>query len=156
MPAVVPGPVTGYGGTPPTDAAALALAKKWIIAATPPPGVHALGAAPVGAPKQPATLVACDWLVRATKWWSTPSSNVDAAKVWLTAHPVTGLVANGTMTGPGQLSAMTERYLQKQDDSLGFEFAPTDGGKVTIRVDVTVVPADAGCASGGSAANTSP
>jgi hypothetical protein len=156
VPAITPGPVPGSNPTAPTDPAALAQAKTWIVAATPPPGVHALEAAPSGAPARPATLVACDWLVRATKWWSTDSSNVDAVKAWLTAHPVTGLVADGSMTGPGRLSALTEHSTKKLDDSIGFEFAPLSGGRVAIRVDVVIVPGGAGCISGGGAAAVSP
>lgn len=154
-PKLIRGPVPGVGGgsgaTGPTDPAALARAKRWIVSAAPPPGVHALDAAPAGAPAEPAQSVACDWLVRATTWWSTASANAEAAKAWLAAHPVTGLVASGSMTGPGALSAVIEISPNSPNDSIDFEFAP-DGDTTTIRVDVTVVPAGAQCASSGSAA----
>lgn len=148
-PALVPGEFAAPGATPPADPVALEQAKEWLAGATPPPGVKVLGAAPVGAPAQPAVSVACDWLVRATKWWSTDASNADAAKAWLTAHPVDGLSLSGTMVGPGPISSLSERSPQQHNDSLQFEFAPVEGSTVAIRVDVVIVPAGAGCASSG-------
>ncbi|GAA2054982.1 hypothetical protein GCM10009820_14530 [Leifsonia soli] len=145
----------GIGGTPPRDDAAMVLAQQWIASAQPPPGVRALDAAPASGPKRPATEVACDWLVRATKWWSTDSAHAAAASAWLTQHPVDGLVTDGTMTGPGDLTAIFEHSPQKQNDSVEFEFAPS-GDSVTIRVDVTIVPAGAQCNSTGGAAQTGP
>ena len=59
------------------------------------------------------------------------------------------------MTGPGEFSAIFEHSLQEQDDSIGFEFAPS-GDNVTIRVDVTIVPAGAQCTSAGGAAQATP
>lgn len=149
-PAFVAGPLPSAAGTPPADPAALALAREWITAATPPPGVHVLDAPPAAGPRAPATTAACDWLVEATKWWSTDSANVAAASTWLTEHPVHGLAADGTMTGPGESSAIFEHAPQKRNDSLEFEFVP-DGDSVTIRVDAVIVPAGAGCASAGAA-----
>ncbi|AYG03047.1 hypothetical protein D7I44_05575 [Gryllotalpicola protaetiae] len=148
-PAIVPGMFAAPGATPPADPAALEQAKEWITAATLPPGVESLDVAPAGAPTQPATIVACDWLARATKWWSTDASNAAAAKAWLTAHPITGMALGGTMDGPGAISSISERSPQKPDDSVQFEFAPVADGAVAIRVDVVVVPAGAGCASSG-------
>lgn len=144
---MVPGPIAAAGGSAPADPAALALAKKWIVAATPPPGVQVLSGPPAGAPRKPATLPACAWLVQATKWWSAPASEVDAVKGWLRAHPVAGLSVDGMTTGPGRLSSLSERPPHTGDDSLGFEFAP-NGGTVTIRVDAVVIPAGSTCISG--------
>jgi len=148
-PRMVRGAFAAPGATPPQDDDAMARAKLWIVSATPPPGVSELDAAPAGAPAGPATLPACDWLVRATKWWATDASNVAAAQSWLRAHPVTGLRFEGTMSGPGALSGLSERSTSADDDSLQFEFAPdaAASGTVDIRVDATLVPQGAGCAS---------
>lgn len=149
-PAIIPGPNVGMGTTPPTDPTALAKAKLWIVSATPPPGVTPLDAAPAGAPTQPATSAACDWLVQATKWWSTPSSNMSDAQAWLKTHPVTGLTADGSLSGPGSLSAVFEHGPEHGNDSLEFEFLP-QGGTTTIRVDAVLVPKGAECLSSGLA-----
>jgi len=149
-PQMVAGGFAVPGATPPQDNDAMSRAKRWIVSATPPPGVKELDAAPAGAPARPATLPACSWLVRATRWWATDSSNVAAAQDWLRAHPVSGLRVDGTMSGPGELSGLSEVSAADADDSLQFEFAPDAAlsGTVDIRVDVTVVPQGAGCASG--------
>lgn len=149
-PTLVAGPTRSFTGTPPDDPAALSLARDWITAVTPPPGVRTLDGPPAGAPREPATMPACDWLVQATTWWSTDGANAAAASAWLTQHPVKGLAADATMTGPGESSAVFEHAPQKQDDSIGFDFVP-DGDSVTIRVDVIVVPTGAQCASAGGA-----
>lgn len=146
-PAIVPGPGGAAHGTPPTDPSAVALARTWIEAAVPPPGVHLLASAPASGPKQAASSAACDWLVQGTTWWSTDSAHVAAASAWLTKHPVAGLTFSGTMSGPGGQSAVFESSAQK-NGSLQFEFVP-DGDSVTIRVDVILVPAGAACASAG-------
>ncbi len=152
MAAIVPGPAPPIGGTAPMDPAAVTLAREWLASATPPPGVHTLNAAPASGPKEAAVSVVCDWLVRATKWWSTDPAHAAAASAWLAGHPIKGLVADGTMTGPGDLSAIFEHPPQKPDDSVEFEFAP-NGDTVAIRVDVTIVPAGAQCTSAGGAAH---
>ncbi|HEY0248455.1 MAG TPA: hypothetical protein VGC45_09355 [Gryllotalpicola sp.] len=104
---------------------------------------------------RPGVLPSCDWLVHATKWWSTDASAADAAKAWLTAHPITGLVADGTMQDSSGLSALTERSPQHEDGSLSFEFIPSGRGSVTIRVDAVLVPHGADCLSGGGSAGSS-
>lgn len=147
----VPGTIPFATGTPPPDPDAVALAQKWIDSVTPPPGARVLDAAPASGPKEPAEEVACDWLVSATKWWSVAAPDADAAKAWLTAHPVAGLVFDGTLTSTDGVSAVFERPPQKQDNSIGFEFAPS-GKDVVIRVDALVVPAGAECSSGGGPA----
>ena len=147
----IPGIIPFATGTPPLDPDAVALAQKWIDSVTPPPGTRVLDAAPASGPKGPAEEVACDWLVSATKWWSVAASDANAAKAWLTAHPVAGLDFGGTLTSTDGISAIFERPPQKQDDSIGFEFAPS-GKDVVIRVDVLVVPAGAECRSGGGPA----
>lgn len=149
VPKVVPGPGGAAGQAPPIDPSAIALARQWIDAATPPPGVRTLDTAPASGPKQPATSVGCDWLVQATKWWSTDSAHAVAVSAWLTQHPVKGLAVNGTMNGPGGQKAIFESAPQKHG-SLEFEFGP-DGDGITIRVDVILVPAGAECAYAGLA-----
>jgi hypothetical protein len=117
----------------------------------PPPGVTELSTAPSAGPADAPTAPACDWLVRATRWWATDAANEAAATAWLTAHPVSGLVPGGAMSGPGDVSSLLERPAQGGNDSLSFEFAPdaAQPRTVDIRVDVTVVPTGAGCASSG-------
>ena len=153
-PTMVPGPGGVATATPPTDPDAIALAREWIAAAAPPPGVRILASAPPSGPEQPATSAGCNWLVQATKWWSTDSSNVVAASAWLTRHPVEGLTFSGTMAGGDGQSAIFEGSAQKQG-TLEFEFVP-DGESVTIRVYVILIPAGAECASAGGTAAGSP
>ncbi|MEY9952710.1 hypothetical protein [Leifsonia sp. EB34] len=150
VPAFVSGLAGPVSGTPPNDPNAVTLARDWVASAVPPPGVRTLGAPPPSSPSAPATTPACDWLVEATKWWSTDRAHLTEASTWLTQHPVQGLAADGTMTGPGENSAIVEHAPQKPDDSIEFEFVP-EGDTVTIRVDVIVVPTGAKCASAGGA-----
>ena len=146
---IVPGPSGVAKGTPPSDPGALSLARQWIAAAKPPPGVRILDAAPTWGPKQPATSVGCDWLVQATEWWSTDSARAATATAWLTQHPVEGLSFSGSMTGPGGQSSVIESAAQKHG-LLEFEFAQ-DSDRVTVRVDAILVPDGAECASAGLA-----
>lgn len=150
-PRLVPGPFLAPRAQPPEDDAALRRAKEWIGSVAAPPGVRELAAAPAGAPTSPASEPACDWLVRATRWWVTDASNQAAAQDWLHAHPVSGLRVGGTMSGPGELSGLSEVSTAHADDSLQFEFAPdsASSGTVDIRVDVTIVPRGASCTSSG-------
>ena len=154
VPRVVPGPGGVAKETQPIDPSAMALARLWIAGATPPPGVRILGRAPSSGPKQPATSVGCDWLVQATKWWSTDSAHLATASAWLTQHPVDGLDFSGTMTGPGGQTAIVETAAQKHG-LLEFQVVP-DSDSVTIRVDVILVPDGAECASAGLAPTSPP
>ena len=147
----IPGPIPFATGTPPLDPDAVALAQKWIGSAAAPPGARVLDAAPASGPDKPSVEVACDWLVSVTKWWSVAASGEDSAKAWLRDNPVAGLAFDGTMTGPNGVSAIFEHSVQKRDDSVEFQFAPS-GKNVVIRVDVIVVPAGAECSSSGGPA----
>ncbi|GAA4177955.1 hypothetical protein [Gryllotalpicola koreensis] len=153
-PTMVPQPFVAPGGSPPKDDAAMARAKEWITQVGPPPsGVRVLDSAPPGAPTQPATSAACDWLVQATKWWSTYVSNINPVKQWAEEHPVDGLAFTESMNGPGDLTGMTARSAEHPSDSLQFEFAPLPDGTVAIRIDVVIVPKGASCARSGSASS---
>lgn len=148
IPRLVPGSLHVSGEASPQDPKALGMAREWLISAVLPPGMHRLSVPPSPAPRAP-TSAACDWLVQAAKWWWTTSLNADSARSWLIAHPVPGLAATGTLTGPGGTSTVVERSAQQNEGLVSFEFVP-DGRRTVVRVDVEVVPQGAQCASSAS------